>query len=675
MSRTIFDYLISSTAKDPCKIAFISLGENGEEVRRLSYTDLLAAVENLSGRLNAKNWKGHCVLLMFQHTDDFIVSFLACIRSGIIPVPVPYLKGRKHTERLERIITDASAAAVLSDEPGLHSLQRRFSESGDAACIVLYDTTAEECSLPPAAPVYNEIAFIQYTSGSTGNPKGVVVTHSNLLHNEQQISACFGCESSSVIFSWLPFYHDMGLIGNLLQTIYVGGTCVLLPPSGFMRKPALWLQGISRYKATHSGAPDFAYMHCVNKITTDDMAKVDLSSWKVAFSGAETVNASTIALFSRRFSSIGFSEESFCPCYGLAEATLLVAGRKRGETRTTLFISTEENNHRKIVLHDQINSNLKAVVSVGSVFNGTSIRIITPGSNRSCEALEEGEICIAGENVTRGYWNKNNEAYFVSQDTQLFFRTGDLGFTYENELFVHGRLKEMLVVRGQNYYPYDIEQQVAKVPGVENTGIAVFTTNDYAGDMVVVVEIQKQLATAEQMSDTVNAVNAIVNGHFGIDPHDILLVRPLQIPRTTSGKLQRLACRKSYAAGTFSSLCSKTGLVQTAEDVNEDTHSSRLEAVKRLPDAINIQNYVVSILRLKTHLPEQLITDKNTELSDLGVDSLKAMDLVNTVKHDLGVNIQVTDIFNNNSLPALVSLLENLLWLQQAEITGKRMII
>jgi acyl-CoA synthetase (AMP-forming)/AMP-acid ligase II/acyl carrier protein len=480
-----------------------------------------------------------------------------------------------------------------------------------------------------------------------------MITHQNLMSNQAQIQTAFGCDEQSVIFSWLPFHHDMGLIGNILHTIYVGCTGILMSPFHFIQRPGRWLEGIGKYKATHSGAPNFAYDLCVNKISPSEITSLDLFSWKVAFNGSEPIRADTIQQFSDYFKEAGFNENSFYPCYGMAEATLMVSGYKTGKPPLTIEVD-------------------KKLVSSGSIVPGMSVKILNGADLHECGELEAGEVYISGDNVTSGYWNKDNSSLFHQIDHQLFFPTGDLGFFYKNEIFIHGRLKEMLIIRGENIYPYDIEQMIAKrISVVEPNGVAVFSVNIPEEACVVVAEIKRTSLKDVDVFHTIRLIENEVIDSFGIVPHDILLINPLGIPRTTSGKIQRLKCNENYVQQVFNVIGSREKLTPSSL-INND---ALLSAVKDNGDVEAIRSYLIQVIESKTGSIKKTSLHEFTELTSMGIDSLRAMELVNTVNKDLHINIDVTKVFQDNTLSGLIKSIEDVLWLKNEQTSGGEIII
>ncbi|MGO4295010.1 AMP-binding protein [Chitinophaga sp. RAB17] len=672
IGNSIVDCLIKRTTRFPHKTVFITPENRDAAESSITYQELTSRVAALSIQLVEQQLAGKMALLVYQDVLAFIIAFLACQHAGVIAVPVPYVKGSKQFLRLTNIMEDAQAAVVLCTTASTGYLRQGLSDflARHKTAVISTDLPLSSTTLPlKAEMIYNEIAFIQYTSGSTGKPKGVVITHQNLLHNQQLIKNTFGADEHAIIFSWLPFHHDMGLIGNLLHTLYVGCTGVLMSPFHFIQRPARWLEAITKYRVTHSGAPNFAYDLCVNKISQAELPLLNLSSWKVAYNGSEPVRFDTLQRFTNYFKPSGFHGHAFFPCYGLAEATLLVTGSKEIEAPPfTIFIDKRSVNTGKVKLTNSTAPYATPVVSAGGIADGMDVRVIAMPDTKVCEELEEGEICIAGESVTSGYWNKDNHGVFYELDGRSFLRTGDIGFLCNGLLFVHGRLKDMLIIRGGNFYPYDIEQMVAEsVAAVEANGVAVFGMEDQEETFVIVAEIKRNFIREIVVEDIISAINSATIEATGIIPYDILLTTPLGIPRTTSGKLQRSKCRQHYGEGKFQVIGSKQVLVAEAPP--------KAEPAGYDGNVHTIRSYLVTLIEAKTgHLSAAHIKD-SMELTTIGIDSLRAVELINTINRDLQINLDPAIVFQGNTLSGLIKNIENVLWLKNEQTSGEEIII
>jgi acyl-CoA synthetase (AMP-forming)/AMP-acid ligase II/acyl carrier protein len=676
-NRHIIDHLLEHARTIPHNTAFVVLEDGEATEQKVSYSDLAVSVKNMASILTAHQLRGKRVLLVYQDSLEFIVSFLAVQYAGIIPIPVSFAKGTKQVERLTSIVADAGASAILSTlnlvaqiEKGLGALL----DDGNLKIISTDDLQAVRGTSIDPEPLFNDIAFIQYTSGSTGRPKGVVVTASNLMHNQFLLKDTFRCDESSVIFSWLPFHHDMGLIGNILHALFIGCKCIVMSPLHFVQRPQRWLEAISNYKVTHSGGPNFAYDLCVSKISKENLAGINLASWKVAYNGSEPVHFETMQRFASYFKQCGFSLHSFFPCYGLAEATLLVAGKKIDEAPAALSIDKHTGSKTKVLLGEKPLTAARHVVSSGFVTSGMEVKIFSPGSMLECGELEEGEICISGDSVTAGYWNKDNSTVFHVIGDKRYLKTGDLGFLYQDELFVQGRLKEMLIIRGRNFYPYDIELAASACSdAVEPNGVAVFSLPDKEDQFVIVAEIKKASLTAINAETIINTIETAVISSLGIAPHDILLTTPFGIPRTTSGKLQRVKCKDVYANHGFQVISSKLTLVK--KPIDHHAHSTMLQKLLHRADFDTIKTYLLHKIESKVGKISSSTISHETDLTDMGLDSIRAMELVNVINKDLSINMDASKIFQNNSLSSLVTVIENMLWLKSSQPYGKRLTI
>ncbi len=406
------------------------------------------------------------------------------------------------------------------------------------------------------------LAFLQYTSGATGNPKGVVVTHGNLLHNLALICKCFGHTADSKGVIWLPPHHDMGLIGGILQFIYSGLPVILMSPLDFVQKPIRWLQAISHYKATTSGGPNFAYDLCVNKIKPEQLASLDLSSWEVAFNGAEPVRAQTLERFAETFANCGFRKQAFYPCYGMAETTLFISGGLKAEPPIIRFVQETELLQNRVVSGDKLSVDYKEIVSCGRNLSGQKIMIVNPESLIKYGDGEVGEIWVSEESVTQGYWQKPEQtqqtfhAHLADTGEESFLRTGDLGFLQDGELFVTGRIKDLIIIRGQNHYPQDIESTVQKChPALRPDCGAAFSVEIKGEERLVIVqEVERNYLRKLDVQEVVGNVTQAVTAEHELQVYTTVLVKTGSIPKTSSGKIQRYACRTAFLNGSLNVL-------------------------------------------------------------------------------------------------------------------------
>ncbi|CAK8999036.1 4-hydroxyphenylalkanoate adenylyltransferase (Acyl-AMP synthase) (Long-chain-fatty-acid--AMP ligase FadD29) (FAAL), partial [Durusdinium trenchii] len=402
----------------------------------------------------------------------------------------------------------------------------------------------------------DELALLQYTSGSTGTPKGVMVSHANLIANVRAMAERLACTPEDIGVSWLPHFHDMGLIGGILLPFAVGFETVLFPPLSFVERPISWLETISKFRATISGGPNFAYDVCERRATSTDIAALDLSSWRLAFSGSEMVQPTVLERFLKRFRVTGFRDEALLPVYGLAETTLFVSGRAQDEVPRRYCVDLDALQEGRARFVELDSSNGKRIVSCGRPAERHDVVIVDPESGQPVEEGHVGEVSVAGPSVTAGYWNRSHRFYVAPESesdggTTRYLRTGDLGFLSGGEVFITGRIKDLIILRGANVYPDDIEASVERShPAVHRDGVAAFSVElddqECAG---VVVEIARDQLREFSFEDLVESVREAVNSDLNIQLSLIVAVTPSRIPRTSSGKKQRSRCREDWSAG------------------------------------------------------------------------------------------------------------------------------
>lgn len=556
------DVLAQQAADDPTRTAYVYLDDRDGAVE-LTYGELDRRARVIAARLQLELEPGDRALLVYPPGLDFIAAFFGCLYAGVVAVPATYPKPRRPMPRLSRIAVDCDAHVALSTAATLTTLDPELL-SADAATSqwIATDELTDELAEHFEAPVVSEsdLAFLQYTSGSTSDPKGVMVSHANLLNNLECIRQSFGIGemdddhvSATGVF-WLPAYHDMGLIGGVLTPLYMGGRSVLMSPTSFLQRPMRWLQAISDYRATISGAPNFAYDYAARRVKPEDSAKLDLSMWRLAFCGAEPIRAETFQMFADALRPCGFQSKSLYPCYGLAESTLLAAGPDFHNEPTVLTVNRQAlSNHRAVVACGEPEEMTQRLVGCGHAMPGHTLLLVDPATNIVCGADEVGEILIQGPSVAGGYWNRadENENEFRSSVPGYegrFLRTGDLGFQHDGELYVTGRVKDVIIIRGRNHYPQDIEQSAEAAHPSLLMGAAFALESEGAERLVVVNQVDRQFRDAD-WDQVVQAIRRAVVEHHEIDPYAVVLIRQTSLPITSSGKVQRSLCRDQYLAG------------------------------------------------------------------------------------------------------------------------------
>jgi acyl-CoA synthetase (AMP-forming)/AMP-acid ligase II len=531
-ASTIADVIANHSIRNADDIACVFLGDRGDETGRIAYSELFKRAGSFATCLASFEERARVVIIL-PTSIAFPVVLLGCFLAGKIAVPLPIPNHHRVSDILG-MLEDCRPSCIVTTQALKTTLLTRF----EGTCwqslkifAVEEITFDEELTYRPLG--HDEIALLQYTSGSTSTPKGVVIRHGNIMANQRMIGDAFGLEPGKTVVGWTPLHHDQGLIGNLLHSLYIGTQCVLMPPIAFLRSPLLWLRMISKYQAHTSGGPNFAYNFCVDRYQpSDNTSEMDLSSWKVAFNGAEPINASTIRRFCKTFEPHGFNPSAMFPCYGMAEATLFVSGGPAGEG--AFFCEAEKTE----ALQEKFE-----LVSSGIIHPSMSVLIQPVSGGDSPSGPRMGEICIAGPNVSSGYWDRKSEDCVFDSSTGIqFLKTGDLGFIHDGRLYVAGRKKELMIVRGRNIYPYDIEQTiVASHQHFQNGGCAVFSfTHDGRGEEVFAVQEVKRTVRHNLPYDE---VAGMVRKNV-VRQHDVMLKRlyfvaPGFLPRTTSGKIKR----------------------------------------------------------------------------------------------------------------------------------------
>ncbi|MDZ8135451.1 MAG: fatty acyl-AMP ligase [Nostoc sp. DedQUE04] len=551
---------------EPDKTSFIFLQDGETEVAKLTYKELDQQAKAIASQLQSIINPGDAygalrvrALLLYPPGLDFIAAFFGCLYAGVIAVPAYPPRRNQHQSRLEAIIADAQPLVVLTTSDLFANISNQLSQNQQFPNLHYIATnnilSSENFTPYQASP--DTLAFLQYTSGSTGIPKGVMITHGNLLYNSQLIQSCFQDTPYSLGVSWLPPYHDMGLIGGVLQPLYVGAPTILMSPVAFIQKPWRWLQAISRYKATTSGGPNFAYELCVKKITLEQKAELDLSNWILAFNGAEPIRIETLERFATAFKSCGFRQEAFYPCYGMAEATLLVSGGLKTSLPSVCQVDKAALEKHQIVADVNTSENVQKMVSCGYARLDQKIAIVDPELQIPCPEGKVGEIWVSGASVAMGYWQQRDlteqtfNAYLA--DEGPFLRSGDLGFLQHGELFVTGRIKDLIIIRGCNHYPQDIEQTVQQSHPALLVGSGAAFVVDLNGEqkLVVVQEVERTYLHKLNVQEVVRNIRQAVATEDGIQINTIVLVKTGCLLKTSSGKIQRFACREAFLSGNL----------------------------------------------------------------------------------------------------------------------------
>jgi FkbH-like protein len=675
---TWLDVLLERASRDSGRIAYTFLPDGQSPCDTLTYGQLDAHARGIAARLQFLGAAGERALLLYPPGLEYIVAFVACLYAGVVAVPAYPPRGSriKHSlSRLQSIFEDAKPKFILT----LSSLAQHGTAAfvtGDSAepqwlaTDQMHEQEAANWKMPSITP--DTLAFLQYTSGSTTIPKGVKVAHRNLLHNEWLISRAFEHTNESVVVGWLPLYHDMGLIGNVLQPLYRGIPCILMPPTAFLLNPFCWLSAISNYRATTSGAPDFAYDLCVQKIPPEKRAALDLSSWKVAFNGAEPIRPETLERFTAAFSSCGFRRETFYPCYGLAEATLMVSGGKPSQPpamRSFLSRSLEQGNAKEAT--PSPDTPTRTLVGCGQNLPGQKIAIVDPESLRECPPRKIGEIWLSGESVAEGYWRREEQtetvfrAHLAECDKRSYLRTGDLGFFSDDELFVTGRLKDLIIIRGRNHYPQDIEYTMEKAhPALSRGCGAAFSVEINGNERLAVVQELDRRHRKTDPSAIVDAIREAIAAEHEINVYAVALLSPGGIPKTSSGKIQRHACHSGFLHKTLPLVhCNITGENPDASEPTVRRIEKILAAFGKEQESLLLDDLLCQTARILKLEPGRIDPQKSLVL--YGLDSLRAIELAGDIEKNFGVLLSMAQIFETANLADLTAMVAG-------QIAGRR---
>ncbi|RKG94155.1 condensation domain-containing protein [Corallococcus terminator] len=654
-------------ASKPDARAFVFLDDGESEGGSLTYAELQRRTLEVGGMLQEAGARGERVLLLFPPGLDYLVAFLGCLQAGAVAVPAyPPDPARlaRTLPRLEALTADAQVRFVLAPSFIRDMAQGLFEQSGAlarASWLAIEDAAhghAGAWKAPDTTP--DTVAFLQYTSGSTGSPRGVVLTHGNLLHNSQAIQRCFQHDADSVGVIWLPPYHDMGLIGGILQPLFVGFPVVLMSPMDFLARPLRWLQAVSRYRATTSGGPNFAYELCVRKATPEQVAALDLRSWRLAFNGAEPIHPATLERFRDTFAPAGFRPEAMYPCYGLAEGTLIASGKAAALPLLRAF--------RKDALADNEAVPVAAtepgalqLVGCGVRLPDQELLIVDPTRRLPLPEGKVGEVWLRGPSVAQGYWNRPEETAESFQARRAdaptegpYLRTGDLGFLREGELFVSGRLKDLIIVRGRNHHPHDLERTaVASHPALRPGCSAAFGVQTHGAERLVLVQ-EVDTRKAFDATECARGLREAVVREHGVQLDEVVFIEPGSLPKTSSGKVQRRATRAAWLEGQL----------QVVAHDTSGAHDGAPSAVPELPplDALRALTSDVRDARIADWLLARASAalrvapgsvDREAPLVQLGLDSLASVELRADIESALGLSIPLPELLGSITLTEL----------------------
>ncbi len=648
---TLINQFLDQARIAPDRIAYTFLPDKaGDEPVSFTYAALNRKAQAIAATLQAQGAEGERALLLFPPGIEFIPSFLGCLYAGVVAVPAYPPRKNGKLDRIETIMADCRAKVILTTEPIRKHLDSQFKELlAPGMSLLTYEAIDEVSAASWQRPALTDkpLAFLQYTSGSTGNPKGVMVGHDNLLSNLEDLALGSGHTPDSVMVSWLPAFHDLGLIAGILLTMYNGATCYLMSPVAFMTKPTRWMKAVSDFRATHTVAPNFAFEQSIIHTDASELAELDLSSLIYLGNCAEPIKAETLSRFQNLFAGAKLGSSVIKPGYGLAEATLKVTAKHtRPGSIQCVDLDTDGLEHHKVVLQAEGG---RRFVGCGTSEIDTTVRIVNPTTKTSCAADEVGEIWVSGRTVAYGYWERPEQtqeifqAFLADTGEGPFLRTGDLGFCLNNELYVTGRIKDLVIIHGKNHYPQDIEQTVEIAhPALRKGCTAAFAVDGSEGEQLVIVQ---EIAGPYIKQLDIEAISAIIREKVGqehaLDVASLVLIEPLKIPKTSSGKIQRRECKRRYLAGLL--------------PVIGETRSAGVKKTDLATPVTATQAAMQSLWQARLGQSHVGIHDN---FFALGGDSIKAVQLTATINDYFKTDISTRDLFDSPTIETLVHCLE-----------------
>jgi thioester reductase-like protein len=670
---TLVELLRHRSVKAPQKLAYTFLQDGEIEIARLTHAELDRQARALGARLQSLGALGQRVLLLYPPGLEFMVGFFGCLYAGAIAVPMYLPQPNQSLSKLEAIAAACQAKFVLTISALLPDLASRFAASSQ---LSICDVIASDAIAPELSDSYTEpdidgqtLALLQYTSGSTGTPKGVMLTHTNILHNLAMLCTAFQTTSETRFVSWMPLTHNSGLIGGALFPLYGNFPTVMMSPLDFLQKPLRWLAAISDYKATLSFAPNFAYELVCAKTTVEQRATLDLSSWVLAICGAEKVYAETIEKFTHTFASCGFRPEAFNPCYGMAESVVFISGQAKLQAPVICTLQSTALNQHQVVIAAAGQANTQTITGCGSTWLEQKILIVHPEQHTHCVAGQVGEIWVSSPSVSSGYWKQPEatqqtfQAYLATGEGP-FLRSGDLGFLRDDQLFVTGRLKDLIVIRGRNHYPQDIESTVEKShPALRPSNGAAFSIEVTNEEQLVVVQEIDDLELANLDIDAIfQGIRQAVSQQHSLQVYAISLLKSGSILKTTSGKIQRQACRLGFLEGHLSvikqwkqSPASTINVAMTNAATIPDRPTKLLLQQNR-KDTQALQTWLISKVAHVLKVSPQSI-DVDTSLISYGLDSVQAVSISGELESTLGCRLTASLLWDYPTIGALTQYL------------------
>lgn len=652
-----------------------------------TYAELDRRARAVAAQIQKLGLVGERALLLYPPGLEFMAGFFGCLYAGCTAVPAYPPKRNRNTLRIQAISDDAEAKLVLTSGEVFDKKTSLGEESPRLASLEWISTDRSPLELAdefrPVEIKGDDLAVLQYTSGSTGTPKGVMLAHRNLMANVLMIGEYFEPTRNGVGVSWLPTYHDMGLIGGVLKPLYFGRPTYLLSPMVFLQRPIRWLQAITKYKVTITGGPNFAYDLCVQKVSEDQLAGLDLSTWEVAFNGAEPIRAETLDAFAKKFGRVGFRKEAFYPCYGMAETTLIVTGHKKLAPTVLHNFNGKLLDQRIVEDGDPKDPATRELVGSGTVHAWEQVKIVDADSATELPPGRVGEIWVDSPSVGLGYWKKPEsteqvfKAKLANDPTRNYLRTGDLGFLHNGQIYITGRLKDLIIVRGVNRYPQDIERTVERASDkVVQSAVAAFAV-DLQGRERLIVVAEGDRSRNIDWDEVISMIRRDVTTEHELPPDGVVIVRFGSIPKTSSGKIQRHAAKQEFMDGTLQVQGQWLGWASTAEsgDVPPRELLESNPKAAPVPEAtvnMRIAEIVMDHVRaVAKERAKRLDLDTNI-VSDLGLDSLERMTIVNILEEHFGGRFPESVLGDLETVRQVVEAIEKHLNVGKSAASGEK---
>ena len=656
-ATSLVELLRARAVTEPDKPSYTFLDDGEREGPRLTFGDLDRQARAVGARIQRETGaakSGARTLLLYPAGLDFVTAFFGTMYGGGVAVPAAVgepAQMQRTLPRLQAVARDSEPALILTTQAGKEALEDLFRLAPElqAIPIVATDTLdaseAEAWQDPGAAS--EDLAFLQYTSGSTSAPKGVMVSHGNILYTARDIDAGWRYDADSVLVSWLPIFHDMGLICGIVLPAYRGFHCYLMSPVAFIQRPLRWLAAMSRYRATHSAAPNFAYDLCVRKVGPAEREGLDLSAWEVTLNSAEPVRRETMERFAEAFGPAGFRMETFCPGFGLAEATVKVTSSNRGEAPTFVNLKNAELEHHRVVRvpDEERGPGVVSLVGNGPPILETEVVIAHPETRARRAPFELGEIWVAGPCVAQGYWKRPEESEqtfgaHLADGAGPYMRTGDLGFVDERgEVFCAGRLKDLVIVRGRNFYPQDIERTAEQCHPALRPGCSAAFSADVEGEerLVVCFEVDpRKLSSPDELEEVLGAVKQAVSEEYELLPYAVVAAKPRAVPKTSSGKIQRRACRELFLSLGLDAVGISVQREEPAARPAQSVVRRRILAADEAQRQRMVEFYLLSLLAPTLPGVDPSHVDLDEPLVHLGLTFPAAIDWSDTLRETLG---------------------------------------